>query len=41
MPVTDPCATWDLFVVWQRGRIAGPVKTFIDALVRFGEKAKL
>lgn len=31
-PVQDPGATWDLIVAWQRGRLAAPVKSFLDAL---------
>jgi hypothetical protein len=25
-------ATWDLFVVWQRGKTAGPLRALLDAL---------
>jgi molybdate transport repressor ModE-like protein len=34
IPVTDAGATWDLFVVWQRGNAAGagPLRTFLAAL---------
>jgi hypothetical protein len=41
MPVTDPHAAWDLFVIWQRGSIAAPVKTVVKALAQLGEKAEL
>jgi len=32
VPIADAGATWDLFVVWQRGKVAGPLRTLIDAL---------
>ena len=32
VPIADAGATWDLFVVWQRGKTAGPLRTLIDAL---------
>jgi len=32
VPIADAGATWDLFVVWQRGKAAGPLRTLIDAL---------
>jgi len=31
-PVADAGATWDLFVVWQRGKIAGPLRTLLKEL---------
>jgi DNA-binding transcriptional LysR family regulator len=31
-PVADPEATWDLFVVWQRGRVPGPVGELLKGL---------
>jgi DNA-binding transcriptional LysR family regulator len=38
VPIADPQATWDFFVVWQRGRTAGAVKAFINALACLNEK---
>ncbi|MDD5349446.1 MAG: LysR family transcriptional regulator [Chthoniobacteraceae bacterium] len=32
VPVTDPHARWDFLVVWHRGRTAGPLRVFLDAL---------
>lgn len=32
IPISDPEARWDFLVVWQRGRTAGPLQTFIEAL---------
>ena len=32
VPVTDKEATWDLFVVWQRGKIAGPLRALLASL---------
>jgi DNA-binding transcriptional LysR family regulator len=32
VPVADAEATWDLFVVWQRGKTAGPLRALLDAL---------
>jgi len=32
VPISDPGATWDLFVVWQRGKTAGPLRALLDAL---------
>jgi len=34
VPITDEGATWDLFVAWQRGKTAVPVRVLIDALGR-------
>jgi hypothetical protein len=34
VPITDEGATWDLFVAWQRGKTAAPVRVLIDALGR-------
>ena len=34
IPVAEKQATWDFFVVWQRGRTAGPLRTLLDALTR-------
>ena len=32
VPVADKEATWDLFVVWQRGKTSGPLRVLLDAL---------
>ncbi len=32
VPIADAGATWDLFVVWQRGKAAGPLRALLDAL---------
>ena len=32
VPITDVGATWDLFVVWQRGKIASPLRTLLKEL---------
>jgi len=32
VPIADKGATWDVFVAWQRGKIAAPVRALIDAL---------
>jgi DNA-binding transcriptional LysR family regulator len=32
VPIADPGATWDLFVVWQCGKTAGPLRALLDAL---------
>ena len=32
MPLAEKEATWDVFVVWQRGKVAGPMRTLLDAL---------
>jgi DNA-binding transcriptional LysR family regulator len=32
VPIADKEATWDLFVVWQRGRTGGPLRALLDAL---------
>ena len=34
VPVADKEATWDLFIVWQRGKTSGPLRTLLDALRR-------
>ena len=34
VPIADEGATWDLFVAWQRGKTAAPVRVLIDALGR-------
>jgi DNA-binding transcriptional LysR family regulator len=33
VPIADARATWKLFVVWQRGKTAGPLLTLLDALL--------
>jgi DNA-binding transcriptional LysR family regulator len=30
--IADKEATWDLFVVWQRGKTSGPLRALLDAL---------
>src|SRR5580698_1064268 len=32
VPIADEGATWDLFVVWQRGKIASPLRTLLSEL---------
>jgi DNA-binding transcriptional LysR family regulator len=32
VPIADAGATWDLFVVWQRGKAAGPLRTLLSEL---------
>lgn len=32
IPIADKQATWDLFVVWQRGRTSGPLRALLDSL---------
>jgi DNA-binding transcriptional LysR family regulator len=32
VPLADKDATWDLFVVWQRGKTSGPLRTLLDSL---------
>jgi DNA-binding transcriptional LysR family regulator len=32
VPIADAGATWDLFVVWQRGKASGPLRALLDAL---------
>jgi molybdate transport repressor ModE-like protein len=32
VPITDAGATWDLFVVWLRGKVAGPLRTLLSEL---------
>ncbi len=43
LPIEDASAKWDLLVVWQRGRLAPPVKVLIEALssVQTGELVAL
>lgn len=32
VPVADANATWDLFIVWQRGKVASPLRTLLSEL---------
>ena len=32
VPIADAGATWDLFVVWQQGKIASPLRTLLIEL---------
>ncbi|MDB6026663.1 MAG: transcriptional regulator, LysR family [Verrucomicrobiales bacterium] len=32
VPIADKEATWDLFVVWQRGKVSRPLRVLLDAL---------
>jgi LysR family hca operon transcriptional activator len=32
IPIADKEATWDVFVVWQRGKTAGPLRALLDEL---------
>ena len=32
VPIADAGATWDLFIVWQRGKIANPLRTLLKEL---------
>ena len=32
VPIADAGATWDLFIVWQRGRMASPLRTLLSQL---------
>jgi DNA-binding transcriptional LysR family regulator len=32
IPIDDAQATWDFFIVWQRGRTAGPLRVLLDSL---------
>lgn len=34
IPIAEAGATWDLFVVWQRGKAAGPLRALLSALSR-------
>lgn len=31
-PLAEPEASWDLLIIWQRGKTAGPLRTFLEAL---------
>ncbi len=39
VPIADVGPTWDLFVLWQRGKAAGPLRALIDALTDKAGKA--
>lgn len=39
VPIADAGATWDLFVVWQRGETAGPLRALLDGLLPKARKA--
>ena len=39
VPIADAGAAWDLFVVWQRGKTAGPLRALLDALLPKAGKA--
>lgn len=39
VPIADAGATWDLVVVWQRGKAAGPLRALLDALTDKAGKA--
>jgi DNA-binding transcriptional LysR family regulator len=32
VPIAEKEATWDLFVAWQRGKTAGPLRVLLDCL---------
>ena len=32
VPIADANATWDLFIIWQRGKVAGPLRTLLSEL---------
>jgi len=32
VPIADAGATWDLFIVWQQGKMAGPLRTLLKEL---------
>ena len=32
VPIADSGVTWDLFVIWQQGKIASPLQTLLDEL---------
>jgi hypothetical protein len=32
VPIADAGATWDLFIVWQQGKIASPLRTLLKEL---------
>ena len=42
VPIADKGATWEVFVAWQRGKVAAPIRVLLDALhrPRFSVSAK-
>ena len=32
VPIADAGATWDLFIVWQRGKVSSPLRTLLSEL---------
>lgn len=32
VPIADTNATWDLFIVWRRGKVASPLRTWLSEL---------
>jgi hypothetical protein len=32
VPIADAGATWDLFVVWQQGKISSPLRILLSEL---------
>ena len=34
VPISDEEATWDVFVIWQRGKTAGALRALLDELTR-------
>jgi len=38
IPVSDPHATWDFLIVWQRGRTGAALRALIDALTEIGQR---
>ena len=38
IPVSDPHATWDFLIVWQRGRTGTVLRSLIDALTEIGRE---
>jgi hypothetical protein len=32
VPISDKEATWDFVVVWQRGKISGPLRALLEPL---------
>jgi len=32
VPIADKQATWDLFLVWQRGKMSGPLRALLNSL---------
>jgi DNA-binding transcriptional LysR family regulator len=41
IPIAEKQATWDLFVVWQRGKASGPLRALVDALTVKSGKSSL